>query len=106
MECRQSYQEAEGIRSQEAYRRGDVSLARSLPEKEAMGAQPLRDEVRARNLDFTRVRLLAYPLTDYLRHEMGCASLVRSFVVGAAGDDLDGVGFDDVDDAVFGGEAA
>ncbi|MFI0371038.1 DUF6879 family protein [Actinomadura sp. 1N219] len=70
LECWQSYQEAEGVRSQEAYRRGDVSLARSLLEKEAMGDQPLRDEVRARNLDFTRVRLLAHPLTDYLRYEM------------------------------------
>ncbi len=30
----------------------------------------------------------------------------RSFVVGAAGDDLNGVGFDGVDDAVFGGDAA
>ncbi len=35
-----------------------------------MGDQPLRDEVEARNLEFTRVRLLAYPLTDYLHYEM------------------------------------
>ncbi|MFI0407811.1 hypothetical protein [Actinomadura sp. 3N508] len=36
LECWQSYQEAEGVRSQEAYQRG-VSLARRLLEEEAMG---------------------------------------------------------------------
>ncbi|MFC5183821.1 DUF6879 family protein [Actinomadura harenae] len=35
-----------------------------------MDDQPLRDEVRSRSLEFTRVRLLSYPLTDYLHHEM------------------------------------
>ncbi|MFA1546472.1 DUF6879 family protein [Actinomadura chokoriensis] len=70
LECWQSYREADGVRSQEAFQAGDVVLARRLLEEEAMEDQPLRDEVRSRNLEFTRVRLLSYPLTDYLRYEM------------------------------------
>jgi uncharacterized protein DUF6879 len=70
LECWQSYREAEGVRSQEAFQTGDTALARRLLEEEAMEDQPLRDEVRSRNLEFTRVRLLSYPLTDYLHYEM------------------------------------
>ncbi|MEU9867382.1 DUF6879 family protein [Actinomadura sp. NPDC048021] len=70
LECRQSYREADGVRSQEAFQPGDTELARRLLEEEAMGDQPLRDDVRARNLEFTRVRLLSYPLTDYLHYEL------------------------------------
>ncbi|MFB4308510.1 DUF6879 family protein [Actinomadura sp. GTD37] len=70
LECWQSYREADGVRSQEAFQAGDAALARRLLEEEAMGDQPLRDEVEARNLEFTRVRLLAYPLTGYLHYEM------------------------------------
>jgi len=70
LECWQSYREADGVRSQEAFQAGDTALARRLLEEEAMGDQPLRDDVRARNLEFTRMRLLSYPLTDYLRYEM------------------------------------
>ncbi|MEO3823069.1 DUF6879 family protein [Actinomadura sp. B10D3] len=70
LECWQSYREADGVRSQEAFQAGDAALARRLLEEEAMGDQPLRDEVRSRNLQFTRVRLLSYPLTDYLHYEM------------------------------------
>ncbi|MES9536851.1 DUF6879 family protein [Actinomadura sp. NPDC000600] len=70
LECWQSYREADGVRSQEAFQAGDSTRARRLLEVEAMEDQPLRDEVRARNLEFTRVRLLSYPLSDYLRYEM------------------------------------
>ncbi|MGI5205811.1 DUF6879 family protein [Spirillospora sp. CA-108201] len=70
LECWQSYLEADGVRSQEAFQAGDVALARHLLEEEAMEDEPLRDEVRSRNLKFTRVRLLSYPLTDYLHYEM------------------------------------
>ncbi|MFD0900190.1 DUF6879 family protein [Actinomadura sediminis] len=70
MECWQSYREADGVRSQEAFQAGDTALVRRLLEEEALGDQPLRDEVRSRNLQFTRVRLLSYPLTDYLHYEM------------------------------------
>jgi hypothetical protein len=70
LECWQSYREAGGVRSQEAFQAGDAARARRLLQEEAMGDQPLRDDVRARNLEFTRVRLLSYPLTDYLRYEM------------------------------------
>ncbi|WP_433228753.1 DUF6879 family protein [Actinomadura formosensis] len=70
LECWQSYREADGVRSQEAFQAGDAVRARRLLSEEAMGDQPLRDEVRSRNLEFTRVRLLSYPLTDYLRYEM------------------------------------
>ncbi|WP_174550875.1 DUF6879 family protein [Actinomadura latina] len=70
LECWQSYREADGVRSQEAFQDGDAALARRLLREEAMGDQPLRDEVRSRNLEFTRVRLLSHPLTDYLHYEM------------------------------------
>ncbi|WP_243712760.1 DUF6879 family protein [Actinomadura sp. 6K520] len=70
LECWQSYREADGVRSQDAFQAGNAALARSLLEEEAMGDQPLRDEVKARNLEFTRVRLLSYPLTAYLHYEM------------------------------------
>ncbi|WP_176611410.1 DUF6879 family protein [Actinomadura sp. WMMB 499] len=70
LECWQSYREAEGVRSQEAFEAGDIERARRLLEEEAMGDQPLRDEVKARGLEFTRVRLLDLPLTGYLRYEM------------------------------------
>ncbi|MEU9867377.1 DUF6879 family protein [Actinomadura sp. NPDC048021] len=70
LECWQSYREADGVRSQEAFQTGDIALTRRLLEEEAIEDQPLRDEVRSRNLGFTRVRLLTYPLSDYLRYEM------------------------------------
>jgi len=70
LECWQLYREADGVRSQEAFQAGDAALARRLLEDEAMADQPLRDAVKARNLDFTRVRLLSYPLSDYLSYEM------------------------------------
>lgn len=70
LECWQSYREADGVRSQEAFQAGDAALARRLLEEEAMADQPLRDEVRARTLEFTRVRLLSYPLTEYLHYEL------------------------------------
>ncbi|TDC85602.1 hypothetical protein E1285_24910 [Actinomadura sp. 7K507] len=70
VEAWQSYREMDGVRSQEAFEAGDTALARRLLEKEAMGDQPLRNEVRVRGLEFTRVRLLSYPLTGYLRYEM------------------------------------
>ncbi|GGU26212.1 hypothetical protein [Actinomadura livida] len=46
LECWQSYREADGVRSQEAFQAGDTALARRLLEEEAMGDQPLRDDVR------------------------------------------------------------
>ncbi|URM99340.1 hypothetical protein LUW76_36210 [Actinomadura madurae] len=70
VECWQSYREAEGVRSQEAFQKGDADLAKRLLEEEAKGDQPLYDEVKARRLEFTRVRLVSPPLTDYLRYEM------------------------------------
>lgn len=70
IECWQSYLEADGVRSQKAYREGNSGLARELLREEAKGDQPLYDEVKARKLEFTRVRLIALPLTGYLRYEM------------------------------------
>lgn len=69
-ECWQSYNEADGVRSQDAFQKGDADLARRLLEEEAKGDQILYDEVKVRGLEFTRVRLVTPPLTDYLRYEM------------------------------------
>jgi hypothetical protein len=70
IECWQSYQEAEGVRSQAAFQAGDVARARELLAEEARGDQPLYDDIKARGLDFTRIRLIDPPLTDYLRYEL------------------------------------
>ncbi|WP_286990768.1 DUF6879 family protein [Thermomonospora sp. CIF 1] len=70
VECWQSYREADGVRSQKAYQEGKAELARELLREEAKGDQPLYEEVNARNLEFTRIRLISLPLTDYLRYEM------------------------------------
>jgi hypothetical protein len=70
VECWQSYREADGVRSQEAFQQGDHPLARRLLEDEAIGDRPLYDEIRTRGLDFSRIRLITHPLTEYLRYEM------------------------------------
>lgn len=70
VECWQSYQEADGVRSQQAYKNGRPDLARELLRAEAQGDQPLYDEVNKRKLEFRRVRLIVLPLTGYLRYEL------------------------------------
>ncbi|MFF5258746.1 DUF6879 family protein [Actinomadura viridis] len=70
VECWQSYQEADGVRSQQAYQQGRLDLARGLLREEAQGDQPLYDEVNERKLAFTRLRLISFPLTGYLRYEL------------------------------------
>lgn len=77
IECWQQYQELDTTESQQAYRQGNITAARELLEHEAEGDRPLYDDVRARKIDYARVRLLKLPLTDYLTYEMMAYS-VRS----------------------------
>lgn len=70
LECWQAYQELESNRSQQAYRQGHLERARTLLREEAEGDRPLYEDIRARRLDYARVRVVQEPLTDYLRYEM------------------------------------
>jgi Family of unknown function (DUF6879) len=70
LECWQQYQEAETNESQAAYNRGDVETARELLQQEAEADRPLYEDVRRRNIEYARVRLVQEPLTAYLRYEL------------------------------------
>ncbi|GII75728.1 hypothetical protein Sru01_07100 [Sphaerisporangium rufum] len=70
VECWQTYQELDGTRSQEAYRRGDVERALELLEQEAEADRPLYEDVRIRGLEYCRIRLVQEPLTPYLDYEL------------------------------------
>lgn len=70
LETWQSYLEAEGNTSQEAFNRGDLERARELLRAEAEGESEVYAGIRGRGLEFTRVRLVQEPISDYLRYEL------------------------------------
>jgi hypothetical protein len=70
LECWQAYQESETNESQAAYNRGDVGAARELLRREAEADRPLYEDVRRRNIEYSRVRLVQEPLTPYLEYEL------------------------------------
>jgi Family of unknown function (DUF6879) len=70
LECWQSYFEAEGNQSQEAFNRGDVSKVRELLQQEAEADRPLYDGIRRRGIDYARIRLVQEPFTPYLEYEL------------------------------------
>jgi hypothetical protein len=77
LECWQEYQELEAAESQNAYNRGDIDLARNLLCSEAESDRPLYQDVKRRNIDYARIRLVHLPLTSYLNYEM-MAYVVRA----------------------------
>jgi hypothetical protein len=70
LECWQEYQELEATESQNAYNRGDIDLARDLLRSEAESDRPLYQDVKRRNIDYARIRLVHVPLTAYLDYEV------------------------------------
>src|SRR4051794_16133177 len=70
LECRQTYQERETNTSQEAYNKGEVGKARELLRQEAEADRPLYKDMKARGLDYARIRLIQQPLTPYLEYEL------------------------------------
>jgi hypothetical protein len=70
LECWQAYQELEANESQAAYDRGDVEAARELLQHEAEADRPLYEDIRRRNIEYARVRLVREPLTAYLEYEL------------------------------------
>lgn len=70
LECWQQYREADSNESQAAFDRGDVQLATELLRREAEADRPLYEDVRARGIEYARVRFVRPPLTDYLRYEL------------------------------------
>lgn len=70
VECWQSYQELDGNRSQEAFRRGELDRALHLLRLEADADRRLYADVRKRNVDYSRIRLVQEPRTDYLAYEL------------------------------------
>jgi hypothetical protein len=70
LECWQAYQELEASESQTAYQRGDIHAARELLHQEAEGDRPLYEDVKRRNIEYARVRLLQEPLSPYLGYEL------------------------------------
>lgn len=70
LECRQTYQELETNRSQEAYSRGDVAQAEELLLNEAEADRPLYDDIKSRGIEYARLRLVEEPLTPYLNYEL------------------------------------
>jgi hypothetical protein len=70
LECRQTYQERETNKSQEAYNKGEVSKAQELLQQEAEADRPLYEDVKTRGLDYARIRLVQEPLTPYLEYEL------------------------------------
>lgn len=70
VECWQEYQEIEAAESQKAYNRGDISTVLDLLRNEAESDQLLYQDVKQRNIDYTRLRLVHLPLTAYLQYEM------------------------------------
>lgn len=71
LECWQAYQEQPHNRSQQAFQRGEIERARSLLREEAeTNSRRLYQDIRERKLDYTRIRLVKEPLTEYLAYEM------------------------------------
>jgi len=70
LECWQSYREVETNRSQMAYEGADIGKARELLKQEAEADRPLYEDVRSRDLEYSRIRLLREPLTSYLEYEL------------------------------------
>lgn len=76
LECWQAYQEREANKSQEAYNKGEIDTARELLRQEAEADRQLYEDVKARGLDYARIRLVQEPLTPYLEYEL-MAYLIR-----------------------------
>jgi hypothetical protein len=70
LECWQAYQELEASESQAAYQRGEVDAARELLNREAQADRSLYEEVKQREVEYARVRLIHEPLTSYLHYEL------------------------------------
>ena len=70
VECWQEYTELDGNRSQDAFRQGDIKLARELLREEAEADRPLYEDIKRNGIDYSRVRLVRLPLTAYLRYEL------------------------------------
>jgi hypothetical protein len=70
LECCQEYQELEAAESQNAYNNGDINLARNLLRSEAESDRSLYQDVKRRNIEYARIRLIHLPLTAYLDYEM------------------------------------
>lgn len=70
LECWQTYQEITASASQEAYDRGDRAKAAELLRQEAEADRPLYADIETRDIDYARIRLVQFPLTDYLRYEL------------------------------------
>ncbi|MBX6387872.1 MAG: hypothetical protein IRZ08_02525 [Frankia sp.] len=69
LECWQVYQEPE-TRSWQAYQRGDFAAVGGLLEEEAESDQSIYDAAVKNETPFVRVRLVRFPLTDYVTFEM------------------------------------
>ncbi|MCO6009817.1 hypothetical protein NE236_33080 [Actinoallomurus purpureus] len=70
LECWQAYREREASESQAAYERGDIEAARKLLHHEAQADRPLYEDVKKREIEYARVRLIQEPLTAYLGYEL------------------------------------
>jgi|ERR671914_612398 hypothetical protein len=70
LECWQAYQERDTNQSQQMYSKGDPDKTRELLRQEAEVDRPLYADVRARGVDFARIRLVQEPLTPYLDYEL------------------------------------
>lgn len=70
LECWQMYREIEASESQAAYDRGDVDAACEMLAREAEADRKLYDDVRKRDIEYARVRLIQEPLTAYLQYEL------------------------------------
>jgi hypothetical protein len=70
LECWQAYHEPETHKSQQEYNRGETEKAQELLRQEAETDRPLYEDVRARQLDYARIRLIQEPLTPYLDYEL------------------------------------
>jgi hypothetical protein len=69
LETWQSYRERDITTSQVAYERGDIREAERLLQQESDTERWLYEDVRARNIDYARIRLVQEPLTPYLVYE-------------------------------------
>lgn len=74
LERMQEYSEV-GFPSWEAFMAGDWSLALRLYEEERPAIVAFQEKLRRRGSHFNRVRIVAEPLTPYLRWELHCLRL-------------------------------
>lgn len=70
VECWQTYQELPGNGSQAAYAQGDLGRAQTLMRQEAEADRPLYQDIRKKNIDYARIRLVQEPLSPYLKYEI------------------------------------